>query len=221
MFINSFKSNFFSTCLLCFSLITISQAKATVIYDNTTNPIGGGTALNYALSADDFQLSQNTTVTGATIGLYGGGINLWDLSGEWAIFSNGPNQPGSILAIGLADNAQLVGTDYSFDFGDSVMLNANTTYWFGFHALNGGNNAGLAWQSRSSPIGSTSATISLSGGYTNPLIANYSNSSDWVLHSSFDIVFQLHGYTAVPEPSAIALFALGLLGLSFSRKHKA
>jgi hypothetical protein len=206
--------------LACF-LASVSVQGA-VVYDNTTTPVNGGMIITYGIPADDFQLSQDASLYGATLSLYGTNFETWDLSGEWAIFSNGTGYPGSIHASGPATNPQLVGSDYTFDFGTNVMVNAATTYWLGFHAWNAESAASLAWRGQSPVVGSTSANINLLGvtDYTVSLIGNYGNSNDWTMHPTHDLVFKLHGTVSIPEPAPLGLLAVALIAMGLIVRHR-
>lgn len=194
-----------------------------VVYDNEVDPFGGGVVLDYAVSADDFQLPVDHPVNRATIALYGSSTAWWDLSGEWAIFDDASGTPGSVLATGNALNPKVLTGGalviYEFDFGETVLISGLTTHWFSFHALNVGASSGaLGWQGQPTVTGERTHYISL-GGVADPELPVYGvvdDYPDWrELTVSADLVFSL---VFVPEPSTASLTALGLAGLAAVRR---
>jgi len=119
-----------------------ATVKAALIFDNggIGIPTGGNPgAIVAAVAADDFILSNNSIVYGATLGLYGAHVETWDTFGEWGIFSDSNGKPGILIAFGQTSNNNVSGGDHGdlyFDLGQNIALAKDTTYWFAFHALN-------------------------------------------------------------------------------------
>lgn len=133
-----------------------------------------------------------------------------------ALYSAGVNAPGSLLETLSGSTAPTVDTTYSFTSGSSIVLSANTTYW---------------WVTSVEPLG---------GSFSTALTPFSSATSDsgwsigegyWTIQSgdSFDSLSSFGGRSfkfavatsAIPEPSTYAAFAgLGALGFVISRRRR-
>lgn len=188
------------------------NANAGLIYDNGGS-IGGGIANNSTdwVQADDFMLLSDEYISGGGIWIesQSGSFN-WDGTLEYWFFDalspSGVIQTGfainvvqvdtGILAQGGVDNIQKI----EFDFDSLFAALSNTNYYLGVRL----GSQDVAWSGFTPGNG-----VESSGGSFN----NWSNNSR-------ERAFYLESKaTTVPEPSTLAILALGIMGLA-SRRFK-
>jgi hypothetical protein len=196
------------------SLISVTSINAAVIYDNGSYSESGALEVGQNIGADDFILSSAADVTGAQLVIRDDLNNAWNKTTlNWYIFNDSVTMPGTQLHSGSATSILTTSLgastfsgkellEVSFDFGSVLSLSAGTEYWFGLNF--GQTTNGVQWLISNSTTGSNSVTTS---GVGSPFSS-----------SAKDVNFKL--ITNVPEPSIIALFGAGLLGLGFARRRK-
>ncbi len=198
------------------SLWLIANAEAATIYDNGTSAWDGAAVMETYVVAEDFSLDTAATATGATLDVWWASTAFSISNVDWWIFENSAGNPGSIISSGDAQNISSthVGTPsngntefwrMSFDFGQSISLDANTTYWLGVHSP----DDYLSWSITYPPL--VGYTVARSAGG----IVSWSHDSN----PDRGLAFTLEG-TVVPEPTSTLLMLSGLLALLGSRGRR-
>ena len=105
-----------------------------VIFDHgPPRASGGGVEVTIRVLAEDVLLSQAEEAGGARVWVVGD-PNAWSGTLEYFFFDADGNLPATVpFAAGTGQNVQIVGNEYTFEFEESVLLDANTPYWFGLH----------------------------------------------------------------------------------------
>lgn len=240
------------SCLLALLLPPLSErVSADILYDN--GPISGTqeawqigrcpgiTTVDICTTADSFNLSSRSTLTGVTLGLWVVSGDL-PLSLDWSIWSGGPSVDtgGTELTSGAGaslDNTLLATNNFGFDIYrstfslGSVSLDAGT-YWLDLtNAVESEGFLGVAWDQNNGPLGDgngSQAWVSAPHGYTGFLTAaNLCGGvrADVPLTGFCSESFQVLGTNManVPEPgnlraSVLAASLLALLGLRRIRR---
>lgn len=172
---------------------------------------GSGREMSAWIQADDFMLSGDTALTGASMQWFTTNrLASWDRSINWFVFEDLAGAPGPLLASGSAVNVLTDSegrTNYdrystSFDFDTSVGVEGGTRYWFGLHmAADFGSNDHLYWAD--STTSTFNATYESLGGSMN----------NWVDVSGSDRAFAL-----VPSPGLVPM--LTLAGIVLIRRRR-
>ena len=202
---NKYLKVYLASLMLSISCI-VNIASAGLIVDNgfnvnATNGAGwyNNTATNWR-TWDDFAVANDTIITSASF--------LMQNSASSYVFEIRSDNTGTFgssvfsVALSAADvTVTSVGLGFNqFDFDLSSINLLAGTYWASFSG-----NSGLY----GSKVGSFGATM----------IQQLNNSSNSLRTNNY-IPFQLNGTTRdVPEPSTLAIFALGMIGLA-SRRFK-
>ncbi len=132
------------------------------------------------------------------------------LSLNGGIYSNSAGVPGTLLQAfnTVAVPAGSPTTQYSLTTTAPYTLLANTAYWFVEHDIPGG----IFWDIDSA--GSTGTAPTAAAGFTPNGFQKSSNSgTSWSADTTFNPTVQID-VTAVPEPSAIMLVTVGVIGLA-------
>jgi hypothetical protein len=201
------------------SLLTVAAllgiaatANAGILYNNGAPDTQTGLPITPGSTADDFTLAFSASIQ--SVGFYlqtGSGIAGWSQTVNYDFMSDGGGVPGAVLASGAAQN--VVETDsglpwccsaehaylVTFDLQNSFTANAGTTYWLRLSGATGPSP--IYWVTTSGGIGTDLAFV------TNTSLA-------------FQTAFYLSGTalaTQTPEPTAMALAALGLAALALLR----
>lgn len=144
---------------------------------------------------------------GATIGL------LNDVGGSpGSLIGSYFNNPAST---GIADD------NYLFTAPSSIALNQNTSYWL-FVGLNGSNY--FDWDANLDANPNPSSPYGVLGPdqFTNGAAVTFDNQANWTVfpYASAPMAFQLQGNASVPEPSSLALSALGASFWAWRRRRR-
>jgi len=195
--------------VLAAAVMLSNSALANIVYDN-----GGysssANSFDVQMVADDFKLSTDTLLTGASIFAYSSSGNPELGSIDYSIFAGGGNQPGVLLTSGkqVLTKSTIVaniGSGYryqyriDFSFNTPLTVKANTVYWFGAHIGNGYDGPyDRYWNFTDSHSGRDS------------LGSRFGTADNWANYFGQDRAFYLTGTSipATPEPSPLA-FAIG------------
>lgn len=173
-----------------------------VFSNGPADPVSGsGREMSAWIQADDFLLTSDTVLTGASLQWFtlGAGLKPWDRTIDWYVFKDQDGTPGDLLASGGALNVLSefdgAGT-YSwytttFDFDTPVPVVASRRYWFGLHFASDFDRDDLYWAD--STTGSMSSTHESLGGSMN----------NWI-----DVSGKDRAYSLIPAPGTVPAAAL-------------
>jgi len=150
-----------------------------VIYDNgLPNLINAANVGNF-VSASDFVIADDTTLTDVHLWMCERTNQVWDGTIEWWIFEDAAGSPGTIFAEGdgvLIDKILTVDTfldctlsELWFDLDNSVELEGGTTYWLGLH-LEGNFVSDIVLWATADPNGSLPLHASSGGTFDNWIV---------------------------------------------------
>ncbi|HRJ49310.1 MAG: hypothetical protein KF787_08170 [Phycisphaeraceae bacterium] len=171
---------------------------------------GSGREMSAWIQADDFLLTSDTALTGASVQWFTlGGLGPWDRTIDWYVFSDRQGKPGDLVASGGALNvlsefdgaAAYSWYTTTFDFDTPVPVFASRRYWFGLHFASDFDRDDLYWAD--STEGSMSSTHESLGGSMN----------NWIDVSGKDRAFSL-----IPSPGVVP--AVGMLALAVIRRGR-
>ncbi|MCG3123407.1 MAG: hypothetical protein GIKADHBN_01824 [Phycisphaerales bacterium] len=199
-------------CAVVVGCVVASSAIADPVF--STGPAdlvsGSGREMTAWVQADDFKLTADTMVTGASVQWFTlDRLRNWDRNVQWFVFADNAGAPGSVVATGGALNVLSTfegrySYDWyttSFEFDTPVFVAAGAKYWFGLHFSSDYDRNDLYWADGTSTIMGSSQE-SLAGLFNN-----------WTAPSGVDRAFQL-----VPAPGAIGGVGLGLVALARRRR---
>jgi hypothetical protein len=203
------------------ALLVPSLASAQVVFDNGSPNNEGGNEMTAWIQAEDFSLSQATTITGIrfwAFALTGGRGYAGSIS--WRIYDNAGTTPGSnVLFSGTYVGGFTNEGPLAFDGADQLRFDINTgfnlnagSYWLGLHngPLTTTSREEFYWQTRA-------GNMTLTGQEDQaPFDAGGWSGND------AEHAFQLLGRptTVVPEPSTYALLATGFVALAVAARRR-
>lgn len=204
--------------ILSIFALTLS-CNAAVVYNNGAPNGDNGNEMTGWLEAEDFQIAEDTHVTG---------VRFWTMESEssaffgsffWSILSAIDGSPGATLASGLSTStrtpqgALLCCDGYGRvqnDIGVNFNAQAGTTYWLSLHNGPLSNNSffGDVYWETTNPNGSSSGAsqfLLFPGWYSNDQEHAFGLSSD----------------ASVPEPGTWALLSSGIAAVCMFRRRAA
>lgn len=161
--------------LATLGLALSSPTRGEVSHDNGTPDQVSGTNMSEQVVAENFTLGANANVIL---------IRFWAIQGQssdyrgnvyWAIHSNSANQPGAVVAGGVAPVVSAVATgnstlfgyaEYSFDIPVDIQL-APGNYWLALHngALSNNGESEMLWSTTAVPLGSNALYLDAVSGW--------------------------------------------------------
>lgn len=190
-----------TTAVCAASLIACAggSAQAQAVFSNALadRNNGSGREMTAWIQADDFRLTRDTVLTGASVEWFTlGGLQSWDRTIQWSIYTSGGGKPGVLIASGGAVDVTTTHDGmYNFDryttsfrFDAPAAMYAGSTYWFGLHFASDFGRDDLYWADASDAQLST--TREAPGG----------NTGSWQSVSGLDRAFSL-----IPAPGSSAL----------------
>ena len=211
-----------SLIALCVIALATPRAEAAILIDQSPGTFGVGSTFDWGNTQFQYwaeSVSFTTPVQLTGMDIYGGAS--WGTAGTAMtvrIFNDAGGQPGSIFqqfasTITIFDTSS-AGTD-SFNrrkfapFTTPVTLQANTTYWIGMSATTGEAAQRLLPTSVNVGDDKTFRFTTSGNGFV----------------TSGDMEFRLYGDVlevqgAVPEPTSLAIWGLGALGLAIANRRR-
>lgn len=129
-----------------------------LIYDNGSSTHSGGTPIDYYIVADDFVFSNDATITGVSVDVKDrpqSENGRWDGTVEWWILDNDESKPGNVIVSGTGQNIRESNMNVSpndfrdftvtFNFGQSISISKNRTYWLAIHFQADFNRRSVEW----------------------------------------------------------------------------
>ena len=193
----------------CWCVALPASADPIDVFNNIGQPESGGSLIAsadwvgqaFTTPTDHFQnatVKVNLSTTGTPTGTF-----------EAAIYNSlsGPTQIGSATGISLTGIA--IGT------GDVTLglnlgsLSTATTYYLVLSGINLGGTGNLVWDASANNTG-------LGSGFSTLWATSANAGTNWTNSTGFPQKMLIQA--EIPEPASIALFAIGLAGLRFSRR---
>lgn len=193
-------------------------AGAATIYNNGTPNAGGGATFSHFRVVEDFSLAANATVTGLRFWthLQSSAQTIADLT--WAIYGDNAGLPGAVVQSGSATNVAAIvdGVTHRREIAASFNLTAGD-YFIEFHAASGLNVEGPLIQSWAFTADNATDRYRQGDLTAVPTVETNNGSGTEQLAFQIDGTFD----SEIPEPSSIALAALGLSVLWRKRSSRA
>ncbi len=194
-------------CVFAVALIVSSvPSRAGTIVSNLTATMNGHSTI-YGSGppqeyAQQFTTGSQSVALGTVIALVGGATGTFTASADLVTDSSGT--PGTTVLTTFTLPTIPTGTTYSdetFTPNSSVMLSANTSYWF---ILSASGTGYYRW-------GYTDSTSYTGSGSLGEIGVSTNNGTSWTTHplSYGPEILQVNS-ASVPEPSSLALMALGV-----------
>jgi hypothetical protein len=188
-------------------LVRVGPAHAGVIVSNLNQTMNGHSTIYSGNEpqeyAQQFTTGSQSVELGTVIALVGDATGTFTASAELVTDNSGT--PGTTLLTTFT--VPTIGTAYSdeiFTPNSSVMLSANTSYWFILSASGADNSAFYRW-------GYTDSTSYTGSGSLGEIGVSQNNGSTWTIHPlSYGPEILQVNTAAVPEPTSLVLMALAV-----------
>lgn len=199
---------------LAASLLPVSAA---TIYNNGTPNAMGGVTFSHFRVVDDFALASNATVIGLRFWTFNNAFTIADLT--WAIYAENTGLPGAVVQSGSATNVVAIAEINNIqrrEISVNFALSAGD-YFIEFHAASALTVEGPFLSSWAFTADNTTDRYRQGDLTAVPTIETGSPDSG-TRHAAF----QLDGTfdSEVPEPSSVALAALGFSALWCKRSSR-